>query len=104
MNKNELRNQILAAIELPRIGKNRKTVLPADGVLQTEELQGAIDELSRRGGGVLTLEAGVYRTGALHLKRGVELHLASAETVVRFVAEDLEKNYPLVFSHWEASP
>lgn len=104
MNKNELRNQILAAIELPRIGKNRKTVLPADGVLQTEELQGAIDELSRQGGGVLTLESGVYRTGALHLKSGVELHLASAETVVRFVAEDLEKNYPLVFSHWEASP
>ena len=34
----------------------------------------------------------------------MELHLASAGTVVRFVTDELAKNYPLVFCHWEASP
>ena len=104
MNKNELRNTILSAIELPRIGKNELQVAPVPGEMQTQQLQQAIDTLSEQGGGRLVLQAGVYRTGALHLKNGVELHLASADTLVQFVPQDPEKNYPLVFSHWEASP
>lgn len=104
MKKNELRNRILSVIELPRIGKNEMTAEPAPGRLQTKQLQAAIDALSEAGGGRLTLRSGVYRTGALHLKSGVELHLASRDTLVQFVAEEPEKNYPLVFSHWEASP
>ncbi len=104
MNKNELRNSILSAIELPRIGKNEMQVAPVPGEMQTQQLQAAVDALSAAGGGRLTLTAGVYRTGALHLKNGVELHLASKETLVQFVAEQPEQNYPLVFSHWEASP
>ena len=104
MNKNELRNTILSAIELPRIGKNEMQAEPVPGEIQTQQLQSAIDALSEAGGGRLTLQAGVYRTGALHLKNGVELHLASKDTLVQFVAEEPEKNYPLVFSHWEASP
>lgn len=103
MNKTELRNTILSAIELPHIGKNEMT-LSANGGVQTQEIQSAIDALSAAGGGTLTLQPGVYHTGALHLKSGVELHLASAGTVVRFVTDELAKNYPLVFCHWEASP
>ena len=95
MNKTELRNTILSAIELPHIGKNEMT-LSANGGVQTQEIQSAIDALSAAGGGTLTLQPGVYHTGALHLKSGVELHLASAGTVVRFVTDELAKNYPLV--------
>lgn len=104
MKKNELRNRILSVIELPRIGKNEMRAEPDPGRVQTKQLQAAIDALSEAGGGRLILQAGVYRTGALHLKSGVELHLASRDTLVQFVAEDPEQNYPLVFSHWEASP
>ena len=104
MNKNELRNTILSQIQLPCIGKNRMQVEPVSGQMQTRQLQQAIDDLSWRGGGTLVLQPGVYRTGALHLKNGVELHLASEDTLVQFVPDDPAENYPLVFSHWEASP
>lgn len=79
-------------------------VEPVPGQMQTRQLQQAIDDLSRQGGGTLVLQPGVYRTGALHLKNGVELHLASEDTLVQFVPDDPAENYPLVFSHWEASP
>ena len=104
MNKNELRNTSLSQIQLPCIGKNRMQVEPVPGQMQTRQLQQAIDDLSRQGGGTLVLQPGVYRTGALHLKNGVELHLASEDTLVQFVPDDPAENYPLVFSHWEASP
>ncbi|MGN0976578.1 MAG: glycoside hydrolase family 28 protein [Faecousia sp.] len=104
MNKTNLRNAILSCIEAPRIGPNQAQAVPDPVRLQTKELQAAIDALSAGGGGRLTLPAGVYRTGALRLKSGVELHLASADTCVQFTAESPEENYPLVFSYWEASP
>ena len=53
---------------------------------------------------MLELAAGCYRTGALHLKSGVELRLGSPETLVQFIAGDPEEQYPVVFSHWEATP
>lgn len=102
--KLDLRREILAKIEAPRIGQNRIKAVPDADHLQTQKLQTAIDTLSEMGGGVLELPAGIYHTGALHLKSGVELHLASPETQVRFTPDDPGKNYPVVFSHWEASP
>lgn len=102
--KAALRRAILSKIEPPHIGPNRARAVPDADHLQTVQLQAAIDALSAAGGGVLELPAGIYRTGALRLKSGVALHLASPETRVQFTPEDPEKNYPLVFSHWEASP
>lgn len=91
MNKNELRNTILSQIQLPCIGKNWMQVEPVSGQMQTRQLQQAIDDLSWRGGRTLVLQPGVYRTGALHLKNGVELHLASEDTLVQFVPDDRQK-------------
>lgn len=34
----------------------------------------------------------------------MELHLASPKTLLAFTPDEPERNYPLVFSHWEASP
>lgn len=102
--KFELRQKILSRIEPPHIGPNRAEAVPDAHRLQTQDLQKAIDALSAAGGGVLELPAGIYHTGALHLKSGVELHLASPETRLCFTPEDPEANYPLVFSHWESSP
>ena len=100
----QLRREILAGIAPPRIGPGRLAVAPAPGQLQTEQLQQAIDALSAAGGGVLELGPGVYTTGALRLKDGVELRLASPETRLCFTPEDPERNYPLVYAHWEATP
>ena len=47
-----------------------------DGVtLCTEAIQKTIDEISARGGGRVVVPAGIWLTGPLELKSGVELHL-----------------------------
>lgn len=47
-----------------------------DGVsLNTEIIQNAIDELSKAGGGHLVIPQGVWLTGPIELKSGVDLHL-----------------------------
>ncbi len=109
MNKQALRQQILEQIQLPSCtgqdaALNDFGIRPDAPEPQTERLQQAIDFLSARGGGRLSLPAGVYRTGALRLKSGVELHLASPGTVLQFMAEDPDAACPIVLSHWEATP
>ncbi len=109
MNRQALRKIILEKIQAPAIPNLVRTasdfgICPDSAQPQTAQLQGAIDELSRQGGGRLSLPAGVYHTGALRLKDGVELHLAEADTCLRFLTEDIDENYPIVLSHWEASP
>ena len=50
--------------------------LVADGkTLNTTAIQGAIDRLSKKGGGQLVISKGVYLTGAIQMKSGVELRL-----------------------------
>ncbi len=104
MNKTDLRSAILAVMEPPRIGPNQVVAAPDPEALQTHKLQAAIDSLSAAGGGRLILPAGIYHTGALRLRSGVELHLQSPDTLVKFTARNPEENYPLVLTHWEASP
>jgi alpha-L-rhamnosidase len=43
--------------------------------LNTERIQGAIEQLAAKGGGTLVIPQGVYLSGALFLKPGVNLHL-----------------------------
>ena len=99
MNKTKLRERILARIQGPQI-PSREVIFTGDGA----DIQGAIDQLAAQGGGRLILPKGTYRTGAIHMKNGVELHLAEEETVLQFIPEEPEKNYPVVFSHWEGTP
>ena len=99
-----LRREILALIRPPQIGPGHILLRPDTQQPQTRQLQQAIDALSAAGGGVLELAAGCYCTGALHLKSGVELRLGSPDTLVQFIAGDPEEQYPVVFSHWEATP
>jgi len=109
MDRQLLKESILKKIEKPVIPDREYSVLqfgarPDSTRIQTEILQQAIDHVSEAGGGRLTVPAGYYRTGALRLKSGVELHLESRETVLAFVNEKPELHYPVVFSHWEATP
>lgn len=109
MDKLQLKEAILKRIRRPEILQAEYPaedlgVLPDTGKIQTAALQKAIDRVHDQGGGRLVLPAGRYYTGALRLKSGVELHLASGETVLSFVNENVELHYPLVYSHWEATP
>lgn len=64
----------------------------------TEAIQGAIDQAGQRGGGVVILPPGLYRSGKLHLRTGVTLHL-SPGALLRYLdvasdAMDFTKDHP----------
>jgi polygalacturonase len=50
--------------------------------LNTKAIQAAIDRLAQEGGGRLVIPKGTFRTGALFLKQGVELHLADGAVLL----------------------
>lgn len=55
----------------------------ADGKVKvTAKLQRAIDDVSRSGGGRVTLQGGVFLTGPVQMKDGVELHIAEGATLL----------------------
>jgi len=71
----------------------------------TREIQQAIDDLATKGGGTLVVPEGVYITGALFLKPGVNLHL-EARAVLR--GSTRLEDYPIretrIEGHTEAWP
>lgn len=77
----------------------------ADGTtLNTQAIQSAIDHLAARGGGTVTAPAGVFVSGALFFKPGVNLHLARG-AVLKCTTE--MSNFPRqrtrIEGHFEAS-
>jgi polygalacturonase len=55
----------------------------ADGkTLNTAAIQRAIDALAAEGGGVLEIPAGVFRSGSIFLKQGVDLYLADGAVLL----------------------
>lgn len=75
-----------------------------DGILDTRAIQDAIDRVSAMGGGVVLVPSGTYDTGAITLKKNVNLHLESEDTVLRFTREIVAENYPLVLAYYEGAP
>src|SRR4030095_16473570 len=74
----------------------------ADGnTLNTKSVNGAIDALNKKGGGVVLVPAGLWLTGPVVLKNNINLHLASGSTLL-FTADKNE--YPLVETNWEGLP
>lgn len=68
----------------------------------TASVQRAIDEVSASGGGRVTVPVGEFTTGALHLRQGVELHLA-AGAVLRGSVDlaDYPKTNTRIEGHFE---
>src|SRR5215207_532432 len=65
----------------------------------TEAIRKAVEACNRAGGGRVVIPPGVYRTGAIHLKSNVNLHVSERATL-RF-SSDPSKYLPVVFTRWE---
>lgn len=50
-------------------------IYPNEGVVRTHELQNLIDRTAKEGGGTIVVTPGVFKTGALFFRPGVNLHL-----------------------------
>jgi polygalacturonase len=71
----------------------------ADGkTLNSEAIAKAIAACNEAGGGRVVVPAGLWLSGAIHLKSNVNLHLAKGATVL-FSTDS--KDYPRVFTRWE---
>ena len=66
--------------------------------LNTKAIQSAIDQLATNGGGTVVVPKGVFLTGAIFLKPGVNLHLEK-DAVIKGSTD--MTNYPLRSIHIE---
>lgn len=95
--------QIAAAVKAPVFPKRlfdiTKFGAKADGrTLNTDAIARTIHACADAGGGRVLVPAGDFRTGAVHLKSNVELHLAEGATLL-FSTDP--GHYPMVFTRWE---
>jgi unsaturated rhamnogalacturonyl hydrolase len=67
----------------------------------TEAIRKAIEVCNRAGGGRVVVPAGVFLTGAVHLKSNVNLHVSEGATL-KF-STDPAKYLPVVFTRWEGT-
>jgi polygalacturonase len=72
---------------------------PADGNVVTTAIAAAIAACHQAGGGRVVIPAGLWHTGAIHLKSNVNLHLEK-NAVLQF-STDPAAYLPYVFTRWE---
>jgi polygalacturonase len=99
-------NQKLPVIIAPKFKKDTLSILKYNAVpdgytLNTKSINGAIDALSKKGGGVVLVPAGLWLTGPVVLKNNINLHLAAGATLL---FTDNQNEYPLVKGNWEGIP
>lgn len=93
----------LPVVKLPTFRKDTLSITKfgavADGLtLNTSAITKAIDECSRKGGGVVLIPTGLWLTGPIALKNNVNLHLTRG-ALLQFT--DKRDAYPLVSTTWE---
>ena len=96
--------QILARIKPPQFPKRDFAVTRYGAIGNckvdfTDAFRKAIAGCSKAGGGRVVVPDGEFRTGAIHLKSNVNLHVTKGATI-KF-DRDPQKYLPLVFSRWE---
>jgi len=72
--------------------------VPDGYTLNTKSIQAAIDECTKKGGGMVQVPAGLWLTGPIVLKSNVNLNLAAGATLL---FTDDKKEFPLVKTNWE---
>ena len=92
--------KILQRIQPPVFRSATITINSAENFRQ--HVQSAIDSLSAAGGGTVRIEAGSYTSnGPLHLKSGINLHIAKG-AFIRFSTNPAHY-LPLVKTRWEGT-
>ena len=70
-----------------------------DGVIiNTQTIQQIIDQCAEEGGGTIVVPKGIFKSGALFFKQGVNLHLEKGGVLKGTVNTD---DYPVVDTRWE---
>jgi len=103
---NIILGQNLPKVALPVFNKTFYDIVHfgavADGItLNTKSINAAIDECSRKGGGIVVISKGLWLTGPVILKSNVNLHLEKS-AVLQFT-KDFDQ-YPLIKGNWEGMP
>jgi polygalacturonase len=70
-------------------------IFPQPHLLQTQAINSLIELCAASGGGEIIFEMGIYRSGTLHVRSGVTLHLPLGCTLK---AADTIENFPPQFS------
>ncbi len=100
--------EVFAPFEMPRFEKpvfpDRKVNIidlkPDSSQLITQLIQGAIDEISMLGGGVVNIPEGKWKTGRIILKSNVNLHFNNG-AILQF-SFDVKDYQPAVFTRIES--
>lgn len=72
--------------------------VPDGYTLNTKSIQAAIDDCTKKGGGMVQVPVGLWLTGPIVLKSNVNLNLAAGATLL---FTDDKKEFPLVKTNWE---
>lgn len=96
----------LPVIIAPKFKKDTISIVkygavPDGYTLNSKSINTAIETLSKKGGGVVLVPAGLWLTGPVVLKNNINLHLALGATLL--FTED-QNEYPLVKGNWEGIP
>ncbi|HEX8499965.1 MAG TPA: glycoside hydrolase family 28 protein [Pyrinomonadaceae bacterium] len=97
---------ILARIKPPRFPARDFPITdfgatPGGNSDSTDAIRKAIEACNKAGGGRVVVPAGVFRTGAIHLRSNVNLHISEGATL-KF-STDPAKYLPAVFTRWEGT-
>ncbi len=89
----------LKAPVFPDRSVNLKDLNPDTSVLVTELIQKAIDDMSAQGGGKVIVPQGIWKSGRIHLKSHVNLHLEAGAEI--HFSGDIKDYLPAVFTRCE---
>jgi polygalacturonase len=99
-------NWKLPVVVAPKFKKDTVSIkklgaVPNGYFLNTKIINGAIDALSKKGGGVVLIPAGLWLTGPVTLKNNINLHIATGATLL---FTDDKSQFPLLEANWEGLP
>ena len=102
----QAQKRVLPVVQSPVFKKDSFSIVKygakADGIfLNTTAINNAIAACSKNGGGVVVIPAGLWLTGPIELKSGVNLHLQRS-ALLQFTPDF--NQYALVKGNWEGLP
>ena len=77
--------------------------IPDGHTLNSKSIRAAIDALSKRGGGVVLVPAGLWLTGPIVLKSNINLHLATGATLLFTKDFNLDTALSDLNAKWKAA-